>query len=414
MCCLAHGSGGLPRHRAAREVARSSRPCQAPTVVGMLGRCQFVAGLDRKRSVPALRMFSYRFPCPHQCMSHIPFTPIVICIVPETVSITHIAARCVVQRSSYPLPFLPRAPKHIGSIHLSVCARAGDYTAAMPRKVVTPQEELDNLNRRAAEVHVRMGKKRVQLAMNSCPSCIPHLCKALDSLGYDDTRISKPEEVAVSFQTQANRARQQVKRSGSPQVKAEGGGDQGPDSPKDKADLISSTYWRLDSLSFRLIRDKLLPQVDAKFLSAPNLRATVEKLGTAQAKDEALRILEVTTGLGNLSLVGALRSWSELQALVRNRATIRGPRARELSLPPTWESEGLFLIDGCDPEKKQCWCATASTRGRSRCRPPSSRSSTTPRICTSFRIGRSAMRRLGRSSTPATTTTTSWQICARS
>lgn len=112
----------------------------------------------------------------------------------------------------------------------------------------------------------------MQLAMNSCPSCIPHLCKALVSLGYDDTRISKPEEVAASFQTQATKARQMVKRAHSPVVKSEGGDPHDAETPEDKSDLISSSYWRLDSLSFRLLRDKLLPQVDSKTLSVPRLR----------------------------------------------------------------------------------------------------------------------------------------------
>ena len=53
--------------------------------------------------------------------------------------------------------------------------------------------------------------------MKNCPSCIPHLTKMVDSLGYSGERISKPEEIQKSFQTAATA----MKRSRSGDIKHE-------------------------------------------------------------------------------------------------------------------------------------------------------------------------------------------------
>lgn len=220
-----------------------------------------------------------------------------------------------------------------------------------PRKHVTAEEELQNLNRRAAEVDVRMGRRRIQLAMQSCPSCIPHLCKTLDSLGYDDARIAKQEQVADSFQTVA--AKERTKRVKEEQEEAANAETAAGDSigPIDPSDMVSSTYWKLEAVSYRLLRDRILPAVDDQVLSAANLRTKLDRMGTDRAREESLRILEATAGIRSLPLVGKFRSWPAVRDFVSARASLRGRRALHLSLPPDWAAQGVFSLEGMDQEQ---------------------------------------------------------------
>lgn len=65
----------------------------------------------------------------------------------------------------------------------------------------------------------------------------------------------------------------------------------------DPADLIPSTYWRLEAMSKTLLRGRVLPHIGAQILSAANVRAELDKLGTQRCIEYMLRILQLTTGL---------------------------------------------------------------------------------------------------------------------
>ena len=59
----------------------------------------------------------------------------------------------------------------------------------VPNAKPIAQAQVDNLQRRAVEIAQRLGKLRVRVTMNKAPSCIEHLVRTLDSLGYTEDRI---------------------------------------------------------------------------------------------------------------------------------------------------------------------------------------------------------------------------------
>lgn len=214
----------------------------------------------------------------------------------------------------------------------------------MPKRRCSPAEEAANLERRATETNIRLGKKRVTLAMNSCPSCIPHLVSKLESLGYTTERLSQREPVAQSFQALAASRRKVKQEEPATAPKAD------DDDEHDNKDFaaVPTKYWRLDALSKNLLRDRLVCAIEPVILSPANLRVHLDKEGTTTAREHLLEILEATTGVPRtMPITGDMRDWLKLTQELVSRAQVRGRRALRITFPLNWDTF-LFTIVGAD------------------------------------------------------------------
>lgn len=199
----------------------------------------------------------------------------------------------------------------------------------MGKRKCTDAEDIRNLNIRASENQLKIGRKKLALAVRNCPSCVPPLLEKLAALGYDDERISKTEDMAKSFQTQALEMRRHK-----PKDEREAKLEEDTCTAGD-GENISSRYWKLDGMSRALLMTRIVPAIDPRILSAVNLKANLDK-STDRAKEQLLLILEACTGLpGDMSLTGELRYWGTFLEMVSEQSRLRGRRSLSLVFPRT-------------------------------------------------------------------------------
>jgi len=198
-----------------------------------------------------------------------------------------------------------------------------------------------NLNRRATETANKAMKKHIELAIRNKPTIIKPLYDKLISMGFGETDVHDKDESALSFQAQAVH-----RRKSSMAAKKETKDEESADLIRDP---ISERYWRLSQMSVVLLRDRILPAIDDRALSAANLRCMSDPKD-ASVKETLLRLVELTTGLNpDFGLVGRYRCWVALTELLRERGSERCRRSREVPLPPQFPDDGLFEINGFAP-----------------------------------------------------------------
>lgn len=213
----------------------------------------------------------------------------------------------------------------------------------MGKRKCTDAEDIRNLNIRASENQLKIGRKKLALAVRNCPFCVPPLLEKLAALGYDDERISKTEDMAKSFQTQALEMRRHK-----PKDEREAKLEEDTCTAGD-GENISSRYWKLDGMSRALFMTRIVPAIDPRILSAVNLNANLDK-STDRAKEQLLLILEAGTGLpGDMSLTGELRYWGTFLEMVSEQSRLRGRRSLSRVFPPDLES-WLYTVSSFDSE----------------------------------------------------------------
>lgn len=225
----------------------------------------------------------------------------------------------------------------------------------MPKRKCTAQEEVQNLNLRAAESRNKIGRRRVELTMQNCPSAIPRIVELLTSLGYTDERIAVKEQMPESFQQQARKQkskREPVDATTAPKEDPDEAPSPSPTGSSSLADPIPGTYWRVDALSRTLLRDKLVSTLDPQAWSKANLRTALEKLGTERNKTELLRLFEFSTGFPpELALTGEMRDFGKLRDICVSRAQARGRHALSVTLPAECVGQGLYRLEGFDEQQ---------------------------------------------------------------
>lgn len=188
---------------------------------------------------------------------------------------------------------------------------------------------------------MKAARSRLTLCIRNCPSAIPHLIQCMESLGYTNERIAKPEDVKQSFQTMAVSERREKRKAESQLLPAK--------SEDDQADPVPTKYWKISNLSRNCLRDAVLYAIEPATLSAANLLATLDRLGLQASRQEMLRLWCFATGLAeDMALTGNLRWFSEVRSLATERAATRGRRCLALTLPVDWEADGLVTIEGLD------------------------------------------------------------------
>lgn len=220
----------------------------------------------------------------------------------------------------------------------------------MPRASVSAEDHAANLDRRAEEARTKAMRQRIVIAMNNKPSVVPKLWAKLVSLGYDAETIKEVEQLPKSLAAQAVDRRRQVKKEVDEEMVRQSLEQETLGKPFQVKDPLPTKYWKLGELSIPMWRDKLLPRVEQRSLSAANLRAL---RGESGSKTSYCRIAEFITGLGaEFPLTGRYRCIEEIVTEFVSRSESRGRRGLDLPLPPDWERDGLFFVDEVNGAKK--------------------------------------------------------------
>eukprot|EP00971_Amphidinium_carterae_P352252 6492509-Amphidinium_carterae.1 len=151
------------------------------------------------------------------------------------------------------------------------------------------------------------------------------------ALGYrEEDGAEERKGVPVSQQKQAR-----LQRSGS--LKQEP-----PEGETEVADPLNYNWSSMSQMTIPFLQTHVLPALEPSVLSAANLRSQEKVLG----KSELMELLEFLTGLADWPLSGPHRSKSGLLKFLKERYASRARRGGLLVLPPIWEQQGLYIIDG--------------------------------------------------------------------
>jgi hypothetical protein len=165
----------------------------------------------------------------------------------------------------------------------------------VPKKLRTPAEEVENLNRRATETANRAMAKVIATALKMKPGTIKPLFDKLASMGITSENVHLRDGGPMSFQAQAivNRGTgAKVEQAAQDEVGDAAG------SPRQGVHLITEAiptkYYKLGDFSTVILRERILPAIEPVALSAGNLRGLKER-GSC-AKEVLLDCLEFATG----------------------------------------------------------------------------------------------------------------------
>ena len=205
----------------------------------------------------------------------------------------------------------------------------------MPRSKLTDSEQVVRRHQQAEEAAHKHQKKMLFLCVRHFPQCVSSLWQQVLSLGYSETKI-------LSAQEKMEKECRDVKRKRDEEVKLEPAVGFVPKEPvKEKAHFIRD-------LDVVVIRDRLLPHIEAGALSSANMKKA-EKI--YNGKQGLLRILEMATGIQEgMELVGRLRCLHELTTYCVQRAQERGHRCARFQVGGAWEDIGLYKIKGANAE----------------------------------------------------------------
>lgn len=112
--------------------------------------------------------------------------------------------------------------------------------------------------------------------------------------------------------------------------------------PEDGA--LPGSYWTVGQLSVLWLKE-ILGWLEPASLNAFALRALVPQGKREVPKEDLLRLLEFSTGLGaDTGLQGDMRNISSLRASVKELYATLGRRLRDCRLPVDWATGGLFVL----------------------------------------------------------------------
>ena len=193
------------------------------------------------------------------------------------------------------------------------------------------------LERRSTEQLLKAQKGEIKQVMDLRPQVVQHLLSKLDALGMrlKDLQGKEAEELPASLQNQAVKDKKAKSSQGKRNTTTTAAGDE-TDSP----------YHRLDASSVSFLMS-LIEELEPQALSGPNLRRMLVRGKACENKELMVRIVEVLTGCPfDLAFTGKLAKLKGLKEYMMGMYLRRGRRGRELSLPPAWERDGLYLLVG--------------------------------------------------------------------
>jgi hypothetical protein len=222
----------------------------------------------------------------------------------------------------------------------------------MPRpKKLQSDAELADLNIRSTELSRARDKAIVKHVMDTWSESIELMMRTLRHHGYDvsgktvrtdadaDTSQGPKSRRALAVEKRVQRAREQSHAAAAAEM-----------SKSENADWVPTKYWNLDALSVVLLITAVLSKVEGRALSAANLRSMKGPKGQSPVtKVNLCKIVEYVTGIcSDVELVGPLRYWPYLIAVLQARAKMRGSRGMSMPLPPDWDTFGVYSVKFVD------------------------------------------------------------------
>lgn len=211
---------------------------------------------------------------------------------------------------------------------------------------LTLAEQAANYHRRARELQLKAEKKQLELLLAKAPHLAGVLLQHARDLGYSTENMGALPMVvseSPSIQKASRMERVDKMKANQAEESAAGGGDSLVACPV--SEIVPSKYWTLGTLSVAMLTKNLLCVMEPVALSVANIRSMSLRGQGEHGKTELLKILEFCTGLHpDTPINGNLRKWCELQKLVKDLNDRYGRRAREVTLPPCWDSHGVYSV----------------------------------------------------------------------
>ena len=210
----------------------------------------------------------------------------------------------------------------------------------MPRTKLTESEQVVKRHQQAEEAQHKHHKKMLFLCVKHYPQCVASLWQQAQSLGYSETKILQAQEKLEKDQNDTKRKRET-------EVKIE------PNLGFVAKEPVKEKCLFVRDLDLAIIRDRLLPHIEAGALSSANMRRA-EKLHSG--KRGLLRILELATGIPEgMELTGRLRCLHELTTYCEQRAAERGHRCARFQVGAEWDEIGIYKMKGANAEGITVW-----------------------------------------------------------
>eukprot|EP00971_Amphidinium_carterae_P149109 2956414-Amphidinium_carterae.4 len=203
---------------------------------------------------------------------------------------------------------------------------------------------------RAAEVVWISQRKDIEKAMLNHPKVIKPLYDCLMLQGIDPSEFDKPDPKQMLSDSMQNSRSKGRKYKSKAELDIDDDDDDadvqqaGKLAPGEKGKAkIAKDARVVADLSAQAVRQQL-SLLEPTILSTKNLTAMK---GSEYATSEGLRrILEFLTGVGgSFELTRQFATVSSLQDHLKSMVKCAGRRAIELSLPPKWEEQGVYVID---------------------------------------------------------------------
>ena len=204
----------------------------------------------------------------------------------------------------------------------------------MVKRKFTDEEELIDLARRASELSLARNKATIKKVMELNPCAADLVLRTLRSHGYDlncinEAAIAHPPASAaksrskVAQETRLANVKSQTHAAAIEEMKA-----------ADNQDWVPTKYWKIDSLSVVLMMTEILSKLEPHALSAPNLRNLNKRGNATTSKANLVELIEYVTGQpGDYLLVGPLRHWLYLLAVLKFNCGQRGRRGKDMTFP---------------------------------------------------------------------------------
>lgn len=223
---------------------------------------------------------------------------------------------------------------------LAVCFFRLRGAAMAPKKSTTDiDNEMVNLERRAAERQQKLQKKMVLDSMKANPACLPHLVAKLQAINML-VRGTDGEETQGSGAVPHSRKMAAIHSRALANADAKSSASMGLEAGELPSKCTTIVNWSVQAMT-----DHILVPCEPVSTSSPNVKKMCRRGSSAGNKAEVAKIVEFSTGLTpDFSPTGDLRKLDRWHAFVQHRHACRGRRTRDLHLPVDWSKQGLLLI----------------------------------------------------------------------
>lgn len=194
------------------------------------------------------------------------------------------------------------------------------------------EEQAKNLELRATECKQKAQRKFIDCVLDKNPHVLNEIVAKIHALGFSEESAAQTPN-AKSLQRAATDNRKSSKTK--PAI---------ADRDEDPA-VVLTPYHRLDACSVAFLIDNVLAHCEPGAMSQPNLKRLMARGRAAQNREVLLELVQFSTGLlPDTALSGKLATLQSFKHFCVERHLARGRRTRDLQLPPTWQTDGVYRI----------------------------------------------------------------------